>query len=60
MMLRHLGVPAAADAVEDAIAAILAQAKVRTPDIGGNATTRDLGEAIANQVGKTKATTQTP
>ncbi len=60
MMLRHLGVPAAANAVEDAIAAILAQAKVRTPDIGGNATTRDLGEAIANQVSKTKATTQIP
>src|SRR5258706_8820555 len=57
MMLRHLGVPAAANAVEDAIAAILAQARVRTPDIGGNATTRDLGEAIANQVSKTKATT---
>jgi len=29
MMLRHLGVPEAADAVEGAIAAILAQAKVR-------------------------------
>src|SRR5712664_143106 len=60
MMLRHLGVPSAANAVEDAIAAILAQAKVRTPDIEGNATTRDLGEAIANQVSKTKATTQIP
>jgi len=53
MMLRHLGVPDAGDAVEKAIAAILAQAKVGTPDIGGNATTRDLGEAIANQVTRT-------
>src|SRR6202521_6143014 len=53
MMLRHLGVPDAADAVEDAIAAILAQAKVRTPDIGGTASTRDLGEAIASQVSRT-------
>jgi len=52
MMLRHLGVADAADAVEKAIAAILAQAKVGTPDIGGNATTRDLGEAIANQVSR--------
>ncbi len=50
MMLRHLGIPDAADAVENAIAAILAQAKIRTPDIGGNATTRELGEAIASQV----------
>jgi tartrate dehydrogenase/decarboxylase/D-malate dehydrogenase len=50
MMLRHLGIPDAADAVEKAIAAILAQAKIRTPDIGGKATTRELGEAIASQV----------
>src|SRR5229473_117189 len=50
MMLRHLGIPDAADGVGNAIAAILAQAKIRTPDIGGNATTRELGEAIASQV----------
>jgi isocitrate/isopropylmalate dehydrogenase len=36
MMLQHLGVPEAADAVEKAIAAILAQAKVRAQDIRGN------------------------
>ena len=50
MMLRHLGIPEAADAVQNAIATILAEAKIRTPDIGGNATTRDLGEAIASRV----------
>lgn len=53
MMLRHFGVTDAADAVENAIAEILAQSKIRTPDIGGTATTRDLGEAIASQVSKT-------
>ena len=50
MMLRHLGVPEAADAVENAIAEILAQSKTRTPDIGGTSTTKDLGAAIALQV----------
>jgi len=50
MMLRHLGVEEAADAVEAAISAILAKAKVRTPDIGGKSSTTDLGEAIAAQV----------
>jgi tartrate dehydrogenase/decarboxylase/D-malate dehydrogenase len=50
MMLRHLGVPDAADAVERAIAETLARAEVRTPDIGGNATTQDMGGAIAAQV----------
>jgi tartrate dehydrogenase/decarboxylase/D-malate dehydrogenase len=52
MMLRHLGAPDAANAVENAIAEILAQSKVRTPDIGGTSTTKDLGAAIALQVSK--------
>jgi tartrate dehydrogenase/decarboxylase/D-malate dehydrogenase len=50
MMLRHLGVPEAADAVERAIADILAQANVRTPDIGGRSSTEELGAAIAERV----------
>src|SRR3979411_1729897 len=50
MMLEHLGQHEAADAVENAIAETLAQAKVRTPDIGGNATAKDMGAAIASQV----------
>jgi tartrate dehydrogenase/decarboxylase/D-malate dehydrogenase len=50
MMLRHLGQPDAADAVEKAIAAVLEQRSVGTPDIGGTASTKDLGEAIAAQV----------
>jgi len=53
MMLRHLGASEAADAVEDAIAEVLAQAKVRTPDIGGPATTEELGAAIAARVSQT-------
>jgi tartrate dehydrogenase/decarboxylase/D-malate dehydrogenase len=54
MMLRHLGVPQAADAVENAIVEVLAQSKVRTPDIGGTASTKDLGAAIAAQVSHQK------
>lgn len=50
MMLQHLGVPEAADAIENAIANILAEKKVRTPDIGGTASTRELGAAIASRV----------
>jgi tartrate dehydrogenase/decarboxylase / D-malate dehydrogenase len=50
MMLRHLGVAEAADAIEIAIAAMLSNSSVRTPDIGGNATTRELGEAVAKLV----------
>jgi tartrate dehydrogenase/decarboxylase/D-malate dehydrogenase len=50
MMLRHLGEAQAADAVEQSIASVLAAAKVRTPDLGGNSTTKDLGQAIAGEV----------
>src|SRR6202043_3098164 len=50
MMLRHLGVPEAANAVERAIAEVVAKAQVRTPDIGGTSSTADLGAAIANLV----------
>jgi len=52
MMLRHLGVADAADAVENAIAEILAKSEIRTPDIGGRSTTRDMGTAIARQLSK--------
>jgi tartrate dehydrogenase/decarboxylase/D-malate dehydrogenase len=47
MMLRHLGQPEAADAIEAAVTAVLAEQDVRTPDIGGNATTKQMGEVIA-------------
>ena len=51
MMLRHLGIPEAADVIEKAIVDTLAQGKVRTPDIGGTASTSELGSAIASRVG---------
>jgi len=46
MMLRHLGASEAADAVEKAITEVLAQSRIRTPDIGGKASTEELGTAI--------------
>jgi tartrate dehydrogenase/decarboxylase / D-malate dehydrogenase len=52
LMLRHLGAVEAANAVEKAIAVALAKSKVRTPDIGGHASTGELGEAIANEVAR--------
>jgi tartrate dehydrogenase/decarboxylase / D-malate dehydrogenase len=52
MMLRHLGASEAADAIENAIAEVLAKSEVRTADIGGQATTKEMGAAIAKQVSK--------
>ena len=54
MMLRHLGESKAADAVEAAIADVLAQGNVRTPDIGGTASSEELGAAIASHVNQQK------
>jgi tartrate dehydrogenase/decarboxylase/D-malate dehydrogenase len=51
MMLDHLGHPDAAQAIVDAIEAVLAEGP-RTPDLGGTASTSDLGKAIADAVGK--------
>jgi len=48
MLLDHLGQHDAAMAVEKAIAAVLANSGARTPDIGGTASTSDLGDAVAS------------
>jgi len=50
MMLRHLGEEKAAHAVEQAIFKVLASSTVRTRDIGGKASTREVGETIAAEV----------
>ena len=47
MMLEHLGYPEAANAIVDAIAKLLAESDLRTPDMGGKANCQELGKAIA-------------
>lgn len=51
LMLEHLGHGEAARAIEQAIETVLDEGDVRTPDMGGTASTVDLGRAIANAVG---------
>ena len=50
MMLQHLGHADAAAAVETAIETVLAQGKLLTPDLGGAASTADVGKAIAEAI----------
>ena len=50
MMLEHLGHKDAADAVMTAIEGCLADGGPRTPDLGGNADTLTVGQAIAAAV----------
>jgi tartrate dehydrogenase/decarboxylase/D-malate dehydrogenase len=49
MMLEHLGHADAAKAIVDAIEAVLVEGP-RTPDVGGKATTTDLGKAVADVI----------
>ena len=50
LMLRHLGETAAADRVESAVRAVLAEGRVSTPDLGGSAGTREFAAAVADRV----------
>ena len=50
MMLEHFGESEAAAAVERAIVEVLAEGGTRTPDLGGNAGTKDLGAAVTTAI----------
>lgn len=50
MMLEHLGHPEAAAAIEQAIETVLQEPHLHTPDLGGTATTVELGKAIAELI----------
>ncbi len=49
LMLDHLGHPGAARIIEEAIETVLAGKDIKTPDLGGNANTGELGKAIAEE-----------
>ena len=48
LLLDHLGAHEAHDQVVRAIERVLAEGGPRTPDLGGNATTREVADAIAS------------
>jgi tartrate dehydrogenase/decarboxylase/D-malate dehydrogenase len=50
MMLDHLGIPDGGKAVERAVAGVLADGKVRTPDLGGTSKTAEVTEAVVARI----------
>lgn len=52
MMLDHLGETEAAAAVMRAIETVLRERSLHTPDLGGRATTKQLGNAVASAVAR--------
>jgi tartrate dehydrogenase/decarboxylase/D-malate dehydrogenase len=51
LMLDHLGMNEAAGALESAVAAVLAESKVRTPDLGGHNSTEEVATAVLEKLG---------
>jgi isocitrate/isopropylmalate dehydrogenase len=50
MMLNHLGERDAAAKIEKAVTKVLSEGKIRTADLGGNATTMEMADAIAAKI----------
>ena len=50
LMLDHLGLAKSANAVRSAVAKVLADGKVKSPDLGGTSTTTQVGDAIVAAV----------
>ncbi|HWB86482.1 MAG TPA: tartrate dehydrogenase [Bryobacteraceae bacterium] len=50
MMLDHLRMAEAAREVNDAVAAVLAEGKVRTPDLGGKSSTEEVTDAVLEKL----------
>jgi tartrate dehydrogenase/decarboxylase/D-malate dehydrogenase len=48
MMLDHLGYPEAGAAIIKAIETVIAETKLRTPDLGGKTKTTEMGKAVAD------------
>ena len=51
MMLEHLELAEAAREVERAVAAVLAEGKARTPDLGGKSSTEEVTTAVLEKLG---------
>jgi len=52
LMVHHLGYPEAARAIEKAVEVAVADRKIKTRDLGGEASTQQMGKAIAELVAK--------
>jgi isocitrate/isopropylmalate dehydrogenase len=50
MMLDHLGEREAAAKIEAAVTDVLREGKIRTPDLGGTATTIDMSSALIQKI----------
>jgi tartrate dehydrogenase/decarboxylase/D-malate dehydrogenase len=52
MMLDHLGLEEAGRKIEGAVAGVLAEGRVRTPDLAGTSSTREVADAVIARLQK--------
>jgi len=57
LMLRHLGYPAIADRLENAIRDVIADGRATTPDLGGTGSTSGFADAVIERLGATATAT---
>jgi tartrate dehydrogenase/decarboxylase / D-malate dehydrogenase len=50
MMLTHLGLDSEARQIERAVAAVLAESQIRTPDLGGTSSTRQVTDEVITKI----------
>jgi tartrate dehydrogenase/decarboxylase/D-malate dehydrogenase len=50
LMLEHLGRRDLHDRIVSAIERVVANGRMRTPDLGGTATTRDVADAVTGEI----------
>jgi len=50
LMMDHLELPGVAKLILDSIEGVLVEGKIRTPDLGGTATTTEMGNAIVSKM----------
>ena len=50
LMLRHLGYPAGAQRIENAVDEVLRRGDVLTPDLSGNSTTRQVVDEVLRRI----------
>ena len=50
MMLEHLRLETAANAVKNAVASLLAGGGPKSPDLGGTAATKEIGNAVVERI----------
>ena len=51
LMLEEIGEKKAASAIVDAIASVVKEGKIRTKDLGGSNSTREMGDAVVERLG---------